>query len=182
MRTRIRLILPPVQVVLAIILIVSNRLREQWGSRPAFLAPDLQFCGALNAPATVIWSLLLRLMGIWYWAPLWIEEIVQKLAYLVLIGLLWYAVSIEIGGGGQSVLTSKVRMRSAVDVLLMAFAGCVGASAWLIRSHEFGFVTTYSTLVATPYFLWAVVIAAFYGRDLRLCLRRKRVDSQDMAS
>src|SRR5580658_8306846 len=163
MRTRMRLTLPLAQVAIAIVLITSNRLREQWGSRPAFLAPDLQFCAALNAPATLIWAWLRRLMGIWYWAPQLMEEIVQLLAYVVLIGVLWYFVSIEISGSGQSVLTSKTKVRSAADVLMMAFAGGVAALGFSIRSHEFGFVTVYSTLVATPYFLWAIAIAAFYG-------------------
>ena len=182
MRTKMRLALLA-QLAIAIVLITSNRLREQWGSRPAFLAPGLQFCCALNAPATLIWVLVLRLKGNWYWAPQLMEEIFEKLTFVVLIGLLWYLVSIEIGGSGQSVLTSKTKIRSVADLLMMAFAGCVAALGFSIRSHEFGLsVSTYSTLVATPYFLWAIAIAAFYGHDLWVCARTRRVTSKNTPS
>jgi hypothetical protein len=181
MRPRIRLVLPLIQVAIAVALIISNRLREQWGLRPAFLAPDLQFCCALSAPATVIWSVFRILKGHWYWAPL-IGEIVEKLVYLVLVGLLWYVFSVEWGGRGQSLLTPKTKIRSVADVLMMAFAGFVAVFGLSVRSHVFGFVTTYSTLVATPYFLWALLIATFYGHDLWVWSQIKRGTSSGRTS
>jgi hypothetical protein len=53
--------------------------------------------------------MFLRLKGNWYWAPQVIEVIVEKLTLLVLVALLWYAVSMEITGRGRSVLTAKTR-------------------------------------------------------------------------
>jgi hypothetical protein len=72
---------------------------------------------------------------------------------------------------GQSSLTPKTGIRRAADVLAMIFGGAVAIFSLLIRRHEFGYVTTYSTLVAAPYFFWAVVIVAFYGHDLWVCFR-----------
>jgi hypothetical protein len=175
MRTRLRRTLPLVQAAIAIALLVSNRLRDPWETRPAFLAPDLQFCCALNAPATVVWVLLCIFKGELYFEHPFLWDIIELVAYVLLIGLLWYVVSIEISGSGQSVLTPKTRIRSVADLLMIAFAGYVAAFGFSVRSHEFGFVTTYSNLVATPYFLWAVTIATFYGNDLWVRMRAKRV-------
>ena len=100
--------------------------------------------------------------------------LLEKLLYLVLVGLLWYVVSIEIDGKGLSVLTPKTRMRRTADVLAVFFGVAVANTGLLIRRYEFGFVTTYSTLVATPYFIWAVTIVVFYGHDLWACLDKAR--------
>jgi len=182
MRAKMRFTLPLVQVAIAIGVIAGNLLRNQWGSRPAFNAPEIQFCYSLNAPATRIWDWLLRVKGRWWWAPQLMEAIVDRLPFVVFVGLLWYLVSIEMGGSGQSVLTPKTKIRSAADVLMIAYAGWVAAFGITIRSNQFGSVTTYSTLVATPYFLWALAIAAFYGHDLWVCLRTRRATLKDRTS
>ncbi len=171
MRARIRLVLPLAQVMIAAVLTASNRLRPGSASSPTFLKADWQFCAGLNAPASLIWDRLIRLEGEWLLDRLLLRAIIETLGYLVLVGLLWYAVSLEIGGGGRSVLAPKTGACRAADTLAIVFGGALAAMGLGIRRYEFGFVTAHSTLVAVPYFIWGATIAAFYGHDLWARLR-----------
>jgi hypothetical protein len=148
MRTRIRLVLPLVQMAIAIALTASNRLRPQSWESPTSLAYDWQLCCGLNAPATLIWSCLMRFHGEWYWEYPLVGVVLETLVYFALVGLLWYIVSVEMGGKGQSSLTPRTRMRGAADALAMIFGRAVATFGLLIRLHGLGYVTTYSTLVA----------------------------------
>jgi hypothetical protein len=91
---------------------------------------------------------------------------VETFLFIGLVWLLWYLVSVEVSGRGQSILTSKVRFRIVADVLAMLFGVALSVMGFNIYERGFGFVTTYSTLVSAPYFLWALAIVAFYGHDL----------------
>jgi len=177
MRRRIRIVLPLAQVVIAAALTASNRLRPESVSSPTFLKPDWQFCAGMNAPVSLIWDRLTRIEGEWFLEHLLMRVILETIVYLALVGLLWYIVSIEMGGKGESVLTRRTGMRCASDVLAVILGGAVIAMGLAIRRHEFGSVTAYSTLVAVPYFIWGATIVAFYGHDLWACYRpAQRID------
>lgn len=179
MRSRLRIWLPLLQVLLAAALITSNLLRPDPLSDPAFRAPDRQFCDALNAPIVLIRGWWLRfaerefphLYGQLYGG--WAGVIIENIMYLGLVGLLWYLVSVEIGGrkeGKLSVVAAKTGMRTVCDLLLIFFGTSLGIAA--IFGHA-GFGTYYG-LFAVPYFIWAIVIIWFYGRDLWVYQRQKR--------
>jgi hypothetical protein len=81
-------------------------------------------------------------------------------------------VSIEIDGrkeGKLSVIAAKTGMRTVSDLLLIFFGTSLGIAA--IFGHA-GFGTYYG-LFAVPYFIWAIVIIWFYGRDLWVYQRQK---------
>jgi len=162
MRPKVRIVLPFVQVLVAVALITSNVLRPNPIRNPLFMAPDWQLCAGLNAPATLTRGWLARITDGWRWGnPLTVWTPI----YLLLVWLLWYLVSIEIGGKGQSILTPKTRMRRMADLFLIIGGAAVGLGGLSIR-RESGFAAPYSTIEAVPYFIWGVVIAVFYGHDL----------------
>lgn len=164
MRPKVRIVLPLVQVLVAVALITSNDLRPSHIGKgyPSWMAPDWLFCAGLNAPATLARYWLIRTTNGWRWGnPLTVWTPI----YLLLVWLLWYLVSIEIGGKGQSILTPKTRMRRMADLFLIVVGAAVALGGLSIR-RESGFVAPYSTIEAVPYFIWGVVILVFYGHDL----------------
>lgn len=170
MRIKTRVALPLVQIAVAITLKINSRLRPLSAENPSWTAPDRQFCDALNAPAALVRIFLLRLSDAWLPASYQAEFLLETIVYFVLVGLLWYIVSIEIGGKGQSVLTPKTRARRMADGLVIFFGLMLGILGLLVRG-QFGVVDTYSNLVAIPYYIWALVIVSFYGHDLWVSFR-----------
>lgn len=165
MRPRVRIVLPLVQVVVAIALLTSNFLRPNPMSSPSWRAPDWQFCAGLNGPATVARDWLIRLTNGWSWGHARITFAFWTTLYFVLVWLLWYLVSIEIGGKGRSVLAPKTGTPRTANLFLIIIGAAVGLCGLSIR-HESAFADPYSTLVAMPYFVWGIVIVVFYGHDL----------------
>jgi hypothetical protein len=178
MRSRLRIWLPLLQVLLAAALITSNLLRPDPVSDPSFRAPDRQFCDALNAPVVLIRGCLLRFAEREFpyrYGQLYEGQagvIIENIVFLGLVALLWYLVGLEINGrkeGKLSVIAAKIGMRTVSDLLLIIFGACLGIAA--IFGHA-GFGTYYG-LFAVPYFIWAIVIIWFYGRDLWVYQRQK---------
>jgi hypothetical protein len=169
MRPKVRVVLPIVQVLVAAALITSNFLRPDPMSNPSWRAPDWQFCAGLNAPATITRYWLEKITGLWQWGHARTDFVISTTLYFLLVWLLWYLVSIEIGGKGQSILTPKTRLRRVADVLAIVFGIAVGSSALPIRREFVGF--TYPHLMAMPYFIWGVVISVFYSHDLWVGVR-----------
>jgi hypothetical protein len=161
MRPKIRIVLPLVQVLVAIGLITSNVLRPHPIRNPPFMAPDWQFCAGLNAPATLVRGWLVGITNGWLWGPFAFWTAV----YLLLVWLLWYLVSIEIGGKGFSILTPKTGIRRIADLFLIIVGAAVVLGGSVIRRQS-GFLAPYNTLEAVPYFIWGATIVAFYGHDL----------------
>lgn len=167
MRNRIRLLLPLCQVVLAVALDTSNRRRP---GTSAWEAPDRQFCDALNAPAALVRYFLVAFTDRWFPSPQ-THYAVETIIYFLLVGVLWYTVSLEIGGTGRSVVTRATGIRLTTDVFAVAFGAALGFAGAEVR-YQFGHpATTYSDLVSIPYFIWSVAIMVFYGRDLFLGTR-----------
>jgi hypothetical protein len=177
MRFRLRIWLPLMQVLLAAALITSNLLRPLSYSSSA--APDRQFCDALNAPIVLIRGWWLRfasrefphLFNQLYGG--WAGAIIENIMYLVLVGLLWYLVSIEIDGrkeGKLSVVAAKTGMRTVSDLVLIFFGIYLGIAPIL---ELYRFVMWHGVFVI-PYFAWASVIVVFYTRDLLAYQRQRR--------
>jgi len=161
-----RFALPLFQVALAISLTASNFLRPNTIANPSWTAPDRQLCWALNAPVAFAMYGLERLADRLYPRSYSIELLLETIVFVVLVGLLWYGVSLEFGGKGQSILTPKTGARSAADVLAVIVGVLVVILGFMVR-RQFGMITVYSDLVALPYFIWGAAITIFYGRDLR---------------
>jgi len=159
-----RLLLPLLQVLLAAALTIHNRLRPigSLGSRDR--APDRQLCDALNAPAAVMRLVLLGTADRWTLRYPLLQFIIETVIYMVLVWLLWYMVSIEIGGKGQSILTPRTRIRRIADVFLILF-GILVATLGFLLAPDF-LRTAYSNLVTIPHYIWGLAIIAFYGHDL----------------
>jgi|SRR5579859_951887 len=165
MRIKTPILLPFVQTAVAIVLTTSNRLRPLSVQNPSWTAPDKQFCDGLNAPAALIRVLLLRLADSWFPAYYPIQFVTETIVYFFLVGLLWYLMSLELRGNGQSVLTSKTRVRKTVDGLIILFGIALCILGVLVRG-QFGAVSTYSNFVAIPYYIWGLAMIGFYGHDL----------------
>jgi hypothetical protein len=170
-RFRLRIWLPLLQVLLAAALITSNLLRPDPVGNPSFKAADRQLCDALNAPVVLIRGVCLRLAEREFphlYSELyegWTGVIIENIIYIVLVGVLWYLVSIEIGWqkeGKPSAIAEKTGIPIITDLLLICFGISLGMVS--ITSHA-GFGTWYGVF-AIPYFIWTVVIVVFYMRDL----------------
>ncbi|HET6179304.1 MAG TPA: hypothetical protein VFE61_20410 [Candidatus Sulfotelmatobacter sp.] len=178
MRSRLRVWLPIVQLAIAIALITSNRLQDRLES-PSWIKPDRQICDGLNAPASLVRFCLLKVADREFQSIRWIDSILETVVYFALVWTLWYLVSIEISGRnrkGPSALGHEYygpNLRTAIDVRLIAFGGALAVVGQLVRHQFGGLPDLYANLVSVPYFLWAIVIVAFYGRDLWVYRSRK---------
>jgi len=126
-----------------------------------FSALDIQYCWALNSPAAMIAYLqreaTYELLQFHY--PL--NLIVDWGTFFSLVWLLWYAVSIEVGGKGLSVLTPRTGVRRLADALAIAFG------AALLIYADFATRSVYHQVWVTPvYMAWALAVTGFYGHDL----------------
>jgi hypothetical protein len=165
MRTKLPLVLPLVQVVAAAALTASYFVRRD--GTLAKMQPDIQLCHALNAPATLIKQLFLGTAHAWLpqFYPS-VDYVVDTVVYFPLIWLIWYLVSVEIGGAGYSILTPKTRMRGTVDIAAIVFGTMLAVFGLLVCS-EFRHVPAYACCLAIPYLIWSLAIVVFYGHDLR---------------
>lgn len=159
------MLLPLMQVLLAVALITSNLLRPDPPGDPSWTKPDWQLCLGLNAPASLIAQIALHLRLQWFNPDFPSNIVVDWIVRLPLIWLLWYLVSIEIGGKGRSVLTAETRIPRVADVFAIALGVIVGAQGLYGTRH---FPPSYARLVAAPYLIWAIVLIGFYGHDLWL--------------
>jgi hypothetical protein len=164
-RCRMRLVLPLVQVALAVALMTSNFLRPFSVENPAWTKPDRQFCLGLNAPATLLAEIPVRFANRWFREYYPLDVVVDSVIYFLLIGILWYGVAIEIGGNGRSVLAPMTRMRRMSDTLAVIFGAMLGVLG-LLGTRQVGGTVAYVRLVGMPYLIWAGTIMGFYGRDL----------------
>jgi hypothetical protein len=169
MRVKFSVLLPVVQLGVAITLISSNRFRHDSIENPSWVAPDRQVCDGLNAPAAVIRMLLVKLCDYLFTRQAWLISVLETIVFCVLVALLWYLVAIEISSmirDGRSALTSTSGMRAVADVLLITFGISLAVAGGLVRHQFGGRPDIYANLVAAPYFVWALIIVAFYGYDL----------------
>lgn len=176
-RPKSRLLIPTVQVFIAGALIVSNQNRpiprgEDTIPDSTVSALDIQSCWALNAPAAMVAHFqrvaTYDLLGTYY--PLYL--LLNLSIFLPLVWLLWYAVCIEAGGKGLSVLTPKTGIRRVADVLMMA----LGASVFFYRDSTLVSVYRYEALLGSVYLAWILLIMGFYGHDLWASFRAKGTD------
>lgn len=182
-KSKLRFVLPVVQMVLAIGLTMHNFGRPSSFENPAWTKPDRQLCDALNAPAALVrYGLTLVANGLPNRDPN--HMLIETTIYFALVGLLWYAVAIEISGRGQSVLTARSGMRKSADIFGIFFGVVLGA---VTAISDFGGSAMYIKLAVIAWFAWAAVIVGFYGHDLRTSLRRgvdlrqsSRIDQQGM--
>jgi hypothetical protein len=166
---RLRVWLPLVQLAVAIALTTSKFLRLNRIENPSWIAPDRQICDALNAPAALVRFFLLKFAVRAFTRPSRVDFILETIVYFALVGVLWFFVAVEINARNReklSALTAKTGIRTAADVVLIAFGAGLTVLGQLVR-HQFGGIPdTYSNLIAVPYFIWAIVIVVFYGHDL----------------
>jgi hypothetical protein len=173
MRARMRIVLPLVQVVIAFALTMPSYLKPDLLEYPSKKKLGLQWGFALNAPATVSRYFLQRLAlqfcpdkymtGTWtgcYPLPFVFETFV----YFAFVWFLWRIVLLEISGRGQSLLTTRTRIRKLADALAIVF-GALVAFFGIVISNQMG-PGWHAALVGITYLLWAVTIIVFYGHDL----------------
>jgi len=129
----------------------------------SFLAPphpedfektEYRFYRALNAPAFLLSEVPVRIIHTACHQEYFIVESAVRLCF---VWLVWYALSIEISGGGRSVLSPKTRVRRVADALAVISGAAVGMSAHFNLTP---------TAVWMLYPIWGVAIMGFYGRDL----------------
>lgn len=165
--SRVRVLLPLVQLIIAVALTTSNFVRADSPSNPAWRAPDRQVCDAVNAPAAVVRFGLLKALDRWAPNHVRADFVIETGVYFVLVALLWYGVSVEITRHRQSrcnLARTRTVSRALFDIFFVLFGIAVGTAGQPVR-HQFMDVTAYSTFLALPYFIWAVVLVVFYGYD-----------------
>jgi hypothetical protein len=162
-------VLPLVQVAIAAALATSNALRPDSWASPTWTKPDWQLLHSINAPAALIAMYPLECAYDWFSPYHPLNLFVESIIRFSLIWLLWYVVSIEIGGAGQSVLTPKTRMREVADVLAIGFGAAVGVLGALYSRPVGGTFT--KPIIILPYLIWPIVIMGFYGHDLWVSVR-----------
>jgi|SRR5271165_2514146 len=179
MRAKMRVALPLVQVAIAIALAMPDYLRPESLEHPSKRNLSLQWGFALNAPATVSRYYLQRFalqfcperyMTSDFTGCYPLDFIFETFVYFVLVWFLWRVVLREVGGRGQSVLTARTRMRSAVDAFAILFGALVAVFGTVI-SNQIG--SRSAALVWITYLIWAITIIVFYGHDLWVSLRRR---------
>lgn len=168
MRSRLRWLLPLIQVVFAVTLTMSNLSRRDSMSNPSWTAPDRQLCDGLNAPAAVLRFLLSKALDSVLSSHPVIQFVLEIILYFWLVALLWYVVSIEAVGWKtvkSSSVTRKVKARTWVDLMIVFLGIGVVFAGELVR-HQFGYVSVYSNLISVPYFVWGLILMGFYGNDI----------------
>jgi hypothetical protein len=174
-RRKIRTILPMVQVAIAAALIISNLSRPDTWEDPAWTHLDIQYCWALNSPAAAI--AYLQRVGMYDLLkdPYPLLKIVNLGIFFPLVWLLWYAVGIEIGGRGLSVLTPKTGYRRLADALAMAF-GLFGFGVLISADKAAGQIIywPYWDGIVPVHLMWALAIVGFYGHDLWASFRTNK--------
>ena len=185
--SKIRLILPLTQAALAVVLKAHSFLGPDLPSRPAWQKADNQLCDAWNAPATLVREGLIWLASraecllipvrlrpeapcCWGYLSYPVDLLIRTILYFGLVWLLWYAASIEIGGGGRSLLAPRTGMRTVADIFAVLLGASLIAFGLAVRSG-FRAPSTYWNAMATPYYMWGILFVIFYGHDLRRSFR-----------
>jgi hypothetical protein len=175
MSKKLKLWLPLVQVLIAVVLVMMNARRPHTWGNPTWKELDIQLCHALNAPATVVLLfpyLISQSFGGSYYLVNWA---VDKLIYFALVWLLWYMFSVRVTGGRIGAPIAKSGLRRATSTLASLFGVGVGVYALIVMTQfggvEFLGLTDYGLLLSVPYLVWAVIIVKFYSRDLRASFR-----------
>lgn len=167
MAIRWRFILPVVQTSLAAALEANDYVRGYTAMDPLWRFA-IQICFGLNAPASIMNKVMFRYLPDWLpWNA--VISWSTHLSFFPLLILAWYCVGYEIDFRERhrvSALAPKLRLRWAVDVVLICLGLTLGGWAVLIRRefvHEFGLR---GNVLSIPYFVWAVVLVSFYTWDL----------------
>lgn len=161
---KVRLLLPLFQTMIAVCLRASNLLRHDSIQSPTWRALDRQLCDGINAPATMIKICLEGISSTWLLGHFRIQLFLDTIVYFGLVWLVWYIVSVEIGGGGRSVVAARTGLTKTLDILAIVFGAAIALISRLICGQ-----VPYSALIAVPYVAWSVAIIVFYGHDLWAC-------------
>jgi hypothetical protein len=170
MTLRIRIALPLVQVVVASALIAANFQRPDTLLSPSWNKPEIQICHGLNAPAALAIHLLREAAYRCVPNPHQVELVLDTIVYVALVWVTWFIVGVQIERRLRSPGTGKASLRGVTDLVAITIGTAIGVVGLLVR-HQFGAVTSYSTLLSVPYFLWCAAIVTFYGHDLWLVSR-----------
>jgi hypothetical protein len=170
---RIRIVLPLLNVVVAIALTASNYLAPGTPANPAFIHPDRQLCDAPNAPVAVFRLLIINLEK---WLPEnWqypVDFVLNTLLSIGFVALVWYAVAIEIGGNGRSLIMPKTGVHLAADIVAVLLGFSILAPLLLVSRHLNP--NFFALIIDALYVNWATAIVIFYGRDLLASIRQMR--------
>ncbi len=101
-----------------------------------------------------------------------LAAIVDLATFFSLVWLLWYALGIEMGGKGLSVLAAKTGVRRVADVIAMGFGACLLVYADYVTRSVF-----HQIWVTLVHMLWALAIIGFYGHDLWASFKPARTES-----
>lgn len=169
MHIKLRWLLPLLQVLLAAALLVSNFRRPDRIENPAWTKADRQLCDGLKAPAALIRFGVLKATDKWMPNHSVADFVIDTLGYLALVAVLWYFVAKEIVRHlalKRGALARRSPLRNIADCALVLF-GIVLVGFGILVRRQFGFpIGAYATVVALPYFIWGIVLAGLYGRDL----------------
>lgn len=103
------------------------------------------------------------------WTHYPLLPIVNLATFFSLVWLLWYAVFIETGGKGLSVLGPKTGFRRTADVWAIVLG--IGVVFYAGSVHA---LQKYQKFISPVHLLWALTIIGFYGHDLWASFQKRQ--------
>jgi hypothetical protein len=171
LRTRLRLVLPTIQVAVAgLLLIYANYEKAAARGNIYYRPPARDICYALNAPAALV-----RFVGMYLWAELGRPygnsvNAIDDAMFLFAVGLVWYVIGAVTDSrlAGDKVLSPRSGWRIGVDLMLMlpgVLFVFLAYAAWdPLHWESITIKLTRSTLFA----FWGLGILIVCGRDFIL--------------
>ena len=165
---RLRLVLPlfqmPLAAALTLVAMRSDRLK-MWNR---YGPPERMICNGINAPALLphlaVMQLWERLRLTYGFSVVYVDLTV----FLVLVGVLWYCVGLEIdfrGQTGRGILPARFLWRIIVDLVLVLVGVLFGMWA-VVCWFDLRWYSAYVGVLGALLSVWALVLVGTYGRDL----------------
>lgn len=164
--TRLVLLLPAVQVLLAIVLLVAGSRQKPSVLQdfPPFVAPATKVCQAINAPVLPLEGGLIALSqraGIDLGSH---QTRVWELCFLAGVVFLWFLAGLEIE---SQLHQRRTRWRALVDCVAI----CIGVALLFFALAAWRQAESILTVGSAA---WSIVLIAIYGRELALSFASRR--------
>ncbi len=174
---QISILLPIVNVIIAVLLLVSGGVHATcqtvYSCHPAVLA-----VGLINAPAQIARTLSLK---VWerasntVCAPTTVVfchsfgNLISLIVFLLAIGVFWYCPvrQLELWRERNAARPWQLAVRAGTDIgflLFGVFIAAVGVSAWASRQADLSSLRP--ALALSTYLAWSVTLISIYGRNL----------------
>jgi len=179
---RLRYALPVANLLVAAPLIISG-YKHFHSPRTRFLPIELLVCHSINVPAVFFRLAVVRVAD--KIVPIvctprnletcyYLTHLIDPAAFLFAVGMLWYAVGLELESIGQekrAIVPSGTGARVSIDVLLILLGVSLALVTILNLIRPEAHDRAEIALQAFSGFAWSSVLLFAYASDLARCLR-----------